>query len=55
MRVMEQAIKKKIRLLKVGDNRKNFYKIVNHLLSKGFEKDLMIERLNVILKTEYEN
>lgn len=54
-KVLDQAIEKKIRLLKVGDKRTNFYKIVNHLLSKGFEKDLVVERLNVILKTEYEN
>lgn len=55
VKVLDQAIEKKIRLLKGGDNRANFYKIVSHLLSKGFEKDLAIERLNVILKTEYEN
>lgn len=51
---LDHTIEKKIRAKKKGDQKKFYYGIVNYLLTKGFEKDLVIERLNVILKIETE-
>ena len=50
--VIIKVIEKKLRLTKVKDKRKLFYEVLKHAASKGFESDLVIEQLNVLLVQE---
>lgn len=52
LQVLDKAIERKLNENKKGDKKKIYYSIVNNLLSKGFEKDLVIDRLNVLLNPE---
>ncbi len=46
---MIKVIEKKLKLLKQGDTRKQFYTVLSYLVSRGFESDLVTEQLNSIL------
>ncbi len=48
--ILIKAIEKKIRLTKITNRDKQYYSILNYLMTKGFENDLVIEQLNVLLK-----
>jgi regulatory protein len=48
-KVLEKVLEKKIRLTKTGDKRKKFYAVLNYAVSKGFESDMVVQQLNVIL------
>lgn len=45
-----KVIEKKIRLTKYANPTKKFYGLLNYCVSRGYESDLVIEQLNVILK-----
>jgi regulatory protein len=49
LRAMKGHLNKKIALTKGNDRRKKFYSALKFAVSKGFESDLLIEELNVIL------
>jgi regulatory protein len=44
-----KVIEKKLNLTKGGDSKKKFYTVSNHVISKGFESDLVIEQLKLLL------
>jgi regulatory protein len=50
--ILLKTMEKKLRQMKSNDRRKNFYSVVNYMVSRGFESDLVIEQLNLILKPE---
>lgn len=50
--VLIKVIEKKLRLTKVSDKRKKYYTVLNYVLSRGFESDLVIEQLKVLLSSE---
>ena len=54
LKTMKDHIIKKIKLTKEYDRRKKFYAVLKHCVSKGFESDLVIEELNVILDMQKE-
>lgn len=45
--VLQKVIDKKTKLLKGNDKRKNIYTVLNYAVSKGFERDLILERINI--------
>ena len=45
-----KVIEKKVRLTKYPNPTKKFYGLLNYCVSRGYESDLVIEQLNVILK-----
>lgn len=47
--VIKKVIEKKARLLKFNDKQKRYYTLLNYAASRGFERDLVIEQLNLIL------
>lgn len=49
-RVIKKVIEKKAKLVKYNDKQKKYYTLLNHTISKGFERDLVIEQLNLILE-----
>ncbi|MGZ4097910.1 MAG: regulatory protein RecX [Bacteroidia bacterium] len=48
--VIKKVIEKKIRLTKTSDDRKKYYTVLNYTVSRGFESDLVIEQLNLLLE-----
>ncbi|MGZ3899590.1 MAG: regulatory protein RecX [Bacteroidia bacterium] len=48
--VIKKVIEKKIRLTKTSDDRKKYYTVLNYAVSRGFESDLVIEQLNLLLE-----
>lgn len=50
--VLIKVIEKKLRLTKVNDKRKKYYTVLNYVLSRGFESDLVIEQLKLLLSSE---
>ncbi len=48
-KVLEKVLEKKIRLTKGRDSKKKYYTIANYAVSRGFESDLVIEQLKLIL------
>lgn len=46
--VLQKVIEKKRKLLKGNDKNKNFYLLLNYAISKGFERDLVVEQLNEV-------
>ena len=54
IKVLRAQLDKKIKLTKGNDRRKTFYSVLKHLVAKGFESDLVIEELNVILDLKNE-
>lgn len=47
-----KVIEKKMRLTRGKENTKQYYAILNYVVSKGYESDLVIEQLNVLLKSK---
>lgn len=47
-----KVLEKKIRLTKYPNPTKKFYGLLNYCISRGYESDLVIEQLNVILKNK---
>lgn len=47
--VIIKVIEKKIRQTKITDQRKKYYAVLTYLVSRGFESDLVIEQLKLIL------
>lgn len=43
--VIEKVIEKKIKLIKTDNEQKKFYSVLNYLISRGFESDLVRENL----------
>lgn len=43
--VLQKVMDKKLKLLKGNDTQKNMYAVVNYAISKGFERDLVWEKL----------
>ncbi|MBI2721317.1 MAG: RecX family transcriptional regulator [Bacteroidetes bacterium] len=50
--VLIKVIEKKLRLTKMSDKHKKYYTVLNYVLSRGFESDLVIEQLKVLLSSE---
>jgi regulatory protein len=50
LKTITKVIEKKKKLLKSGDTRKQFYSILNYLVSRGFESDLVVEQLKELQK-----
>ena len=50
LNVIGNVLEKKIKQIKVKDKQKLFYLALNYLVSRGFERDLVIEQLNKLLK-----
>jgi len=48
-KALEKVIEKKLRLVKTSDEKKKFYSVMTHVISKGFESDLVIEQLKLLL------
>lgn len=51
-KVLIKVIEKKLRLTKITDKRKRHYTVLNYVLSRGFESDLVIEQLKLLLSSE---
>lgn len=51
-KVLIKVIEKKLRLTKITDKRKRHYTVLNYVLSRGFESDLVIEQLKLLLSFE---
>lgn len=50
---LKKVVAKKHRLLKGKDKRKNFYALLNHTVSRGFESDLAKDEINSILNENF--
>ncbi|MDO8999001.1 MAG: regulatory protein RecX [Bacteroidota bacterium] len=50
LNVINLVSEKKIKQVKLNDKQKLFYSTLNYLVSRGFERDLVIEELNKLLK-----
>jgi regulatory protein len=48
-KVLIKVLEKKVRLTKGTDSRKKYYAILNYAVSRGFESDIAIEHLKVLL------
>jgi regulatory protein len=48
-KALVKVIEKKLNHTKGGDQRKNFYTVSNHAISRGFESELVIEQLKLLL------
>lgn len=48
-KVLIKVLEKKIRLTKGNDSKKKYYAILNYAVSRGFESDLIIDQLKLIL------
>jgi SOS response regulatory protein OraA/RecX len=44
------VLEKKIRQTKISDKQKLFYTVLNYVVSRGFERDLVTEQINKLLK-----
>lgn len=53
-KVIIKVIEKKLRTERSGDRRKKYYSVLKHATARGFESDLVIDELNVILEGEKE-
>ncbi|MCW3075487.1 MAG: regulatory protein RecX [Bacteroidetes bacterium] len=51
-KILIKVIEKKLRLTKTTDKRKKQYEVINYAISRGFESDLVIEQLKLILNPE---
>ena len=47
-RVIEKVIEKKAKMIKGNDAQKKFYLVLNYLISRGFESDLVRENLGTL-------
>jgi regulatory protein len=47
-----KVMEKKLKQTKAGDSRKKYYTVLNYMVSRGFESDLVIEQLKLILNPE---
>lgn len=52
IKALQKVIEKKLKLTKGNDRRKKFYSVLSHAVSRGFESDLVIDELNVILNED---
>lgn len=49
-KILERVLEKKIRLTKGSDSKKKYYAVLNYAMARGFESDLIIEQLKLLLE-----
>ncbi len=47
-----KVLEKKLRMTKNPDKRKQFYAVSNHAVSRGFESDLVVEQLKLLIEQQ---